>query len=136
MIVTLLGLSLSCTSCTDSFSGGGPSYEAGGGGTSVAWTGKICSLEEPFSVLGARPHGDLIFKFTPGGDSMKGTWTYHNDQGTGGVSEDGQGTYSVSLTQTDGSITLQGTTTLIVPGAGTILIPVNELMRLTPINNC
>lgn len=115
------------------------SYQASGG-SQMSWAGTICDVTRPFSLMGKRPNGTLPFKFTPNptsGDSMSGGWTYSNPQSGGGCSEGGFGTYSMSLVDGAGQVTILGEGTLSCPSpVGAHSFNVSDTINLTAIEPC
>jgi hypothetical protein len=146
LLAVLLALSFLFNSCTGSDSG--PESSSGPGTTSTpgstqgymafgssgmdTWSGKICSFSRPFTIELQTDRGNITFKFYPGGDPMKGTWTYHNEQSSNGVIEDGLGSYSVTLAWEHEEIKLTGQTTLQIPNHATELITVHSTILLKP----
>lgn len=80
------------------------SYEVSGKVQAVELQGRICDMERPFS-LRAVGMSKLNFQMTPWDDGTKGAFHY---QGTGGGARFvGNGTYTISIGENDGKITLR-----------------------------
>jgi len=99
------------------------------GGNELSFSGKIAALAEPFSLTGVKSSGTAVFKFTPGGDGMSGSWTYAI-----APYEQGSGSYTAAVTDKGGTLQLSGGMTLNVEGIS-FSKGVSETITLTPVES-
>lgn len=91
-------------------------YRAGGGDGPVSYSGTICSLDKPFTVIGTHPLIVHNFKFVPSGDGRSGTMSYSS--GASGMTMSGNGPYVINGIETDSpEIVIQAASTARAPGA-------------------
>jgi hypothetical protein len=72
-------------------------YKASGHDGPVAYTGVVCSLEGPFTVLGIHPAALMPFKFVPSGPAA-GTMSY--SVRSSGILWAGSGSYTIDASNT------------------------------------
>ena len=108
-------------------------YKATGQTTDVVYSGVICSVERPFTIIGTYPSMIIPFKFVPSSD-IAGTASYSSTQGI--ITVSGSGTYTIEGSDTDSpKIVWRVTMTMSGPGisrtqTGTADININ----LVPLN--
>jgi hypothetical protein len=73
-------------------------YRATGGTADVTYSGVICSLDKPFTVIGTYGFGNVPFKFVPS-SATNGTASYSVNPS--GVQLTGTGTYTIEGVDTD-----------------------------------
>ncbi len=104
------------------------SYTAEGGADDFHGTGTICDLTKPFTIAGS----GVTVQFTPASDTA-GTYDYTG--AAAGVTMSGNGTYTVSVTDSGGTITASGTGSVDTP-LGVFANDGTETYTLTPIDPC
>ena len=91
-----------------------PKYKATGQTTDVVYSGVICSMEKPFTIIGTYPAMIILFKFVPSSDTA-GTASYSSTQGI--ITLGGNGTYKIDRSDTDSpKIMWRVTMTMSGPG--------------------
>ncbi len=73
-------------------------YKATGQTADVVYSGVICGLEKPFTIIGTYPSMIIPFKFVPSSDTA-GTASYSSTQGI--ITVGGSGTYTIERSDTD-----------------------------------
>ena len=73
-------------------------YKATGQTADVVYSGIICSLEKPFTIIGTYPSMIIPFKFVPSSETA-GTASYSSTQGV--ITVAGSGTYTIERSDTD-----------------------------------
>jgi hypothetical protein len=117
-----------------------PSYEISGSHPSeprgLRFTGRACSLDEPFEV---KTKGDLIGKLTfrPDGDQA-GTWTYKGKPFNAALKVVGSGSYSAAVSEdrSTGTIDTDGSMTIRIPVVGDQTRPAVFSLTLTGAPPC
>lgn len=91
-----------------------PGYNVSGSSDGVYFSGKICSLEAPFTINGVFPGGSAVTTFTPGNATSGVT---EMSGGGGGCSQSGGGTYTVLIIPDGpGSLNWKDDATVDCPG--------------------
>jgi hypothetical protein len=95
---------------------GAQGYRATGGTADVTYSGAICSLDKPFTVVGTYAFGNVAFNFVPS-SATGGTASYSANPG--GVQLTGTGSYTIEGVDRDSPrIIWSVSMNMSVPGAG------------------
>lgn len=106
-------------------------YKASGSDGPTSYSGTVCSLEEPFTIIGTNDALVLTNKFTPAGGGRSGTGTTVG--GFSGLSWNGSGSYKVDGFDSDNPWIIFDVSTTVTglplkgSGSGTAHIVLNRL---------